>query len=112
LCRFNMRVLWMQFSNGQFFPIRFWTAPQFAGARTPSGKGYASASFLRMTRVREIVAQWIMPIRRINNAFRKVEKMRVAFGLLLRDAAKLTMTLVFACCGSICAYMVVRYNQL
>jgi hypothetical protein len=102
----------MQFSNGQFFPIQFWSAPQFAGARTLSGKGYASAFLLRMMRAREIVAQWIMPIHRIDNGFRKVEKMRVAIGLLLRETAKRTMTLVVACRGSICASIVVRYNQL
>ena len=49
-----------------------------------------------MTRAREIVAQWIMPIHRINNGFRKVEKMRVAIGLLLRETAKRKMTLVVA----------------
>ena len=102
----------MQFSNGQFFPIRFWTAPQFAGALTPSGKGYASASWLRMMRAREIVAQRITPIHRIGNGFRKVENVRGAVGLLLRETAKLTMTLVVACHGSICAPIVVRYNQL
>jgi len=107
-----MRALWSQFSNGQFFPIRFLSAPHFAEARTPSGKGYASASFLRMMRAREIVAQGITPILRIGNGFRKVENVRVAIGLLLRETAKLTMTLVVACLGSICASMVVRYNQL
>jgi len=65
-----------------------------------------------MMRVREIVAQWITPIHRIDGAFLKVEKMRVEFGLLLREAAKRTMTLVVACRGSICANIVVRYNQL
>jgi len=61
---------------------------------------------------REIVAQWMLPIHRIANGFRNLEKTRVALGLLLRETAKLTMTLVVACLGSICANMVVRYNQL
>ena len=100
LCRFDMGVLWAHFLNGQFFPIRFWSTPHFAEARTPSGKGYASAFELRMMRAREIVAQWVTPIHRIDNAFRKVEKKRVAIGLLLRDAAKLSMTPVIASRGS------------
>jgi len=65
-----------------------------------------------MTRAREIVAQWIGSIRRIDSAFRKVEKTRVAIGLLLRDTAKLATTFVVASLGSICANFVVRYNQL
>ena len=78
LRRFNMRVLWEQFSIGQFFPIRFSATPHFAGPRTPSGKGYARGCFWRMMRVREIVAQWIASIQRIDSAFRKLENTRVA----------------------------------
>ena len=103
LCRFDMGALWAQFLNGQFFPIRFWTAPQFAEARTPSGKGYARGFSWRMMRAREIVTLWITSIRRMDAAFcgtfLKVEKTRNAIGLLRRDAAKLTRTFVVASGG-------------
>jgi hypothetical protein len=112
LCRFNMGSVGQQLSNGQLFPIRFWSAPHFAEPRTPSGKGYARGYLWRMKCAREIVAQRITSIHRIDGAFRKVENTRVAVGLLLRNAANLSMTLVVASLGSICANLVVRYNQL
>jgi hypothetical protein len=112
LRRFNMRVCGEEFSNGQFFPIRFWSAPHFAEGLTPSGKGYASASKLRMRHAREIVAQWIAPIHRINNTFRKVENTNVLNGAVVAQHSKLERMSVLASRGSICANSVVKYNQL
>ncbi|HTD87085.1 MAG TPA: hypothetical protein VK850_10960 [Candidatus Binatia bacterium] len=53
----------------------------------------------RMMRVREIVTQWMMANCQIDNGFRKVEKTRVAIGLLPRTAAKLVATSVSRAVG-------------
>jgi hypothetical protein len=52
-----------------------------------------------MMRSREIVVEWVMSILRIDSHFRKVEKTRVAIGLLPRSAAKLVATSVSRAVG-------------
>src|SRR5688572_5768535 len=73
LCRFQHEGFTGALANRHSFPIRFWTSPHFAGPLTPSGKGYANASQLREMCASEKVAQWIKPIHRIINVFRKVD---------------------------------------
>lgn len=102
----------MQFSNGQFFPIRFWRTPHFAGARTPSGKGYARGFGCRMMRARKVLTQWTTSIRLIDNGFRKVEKTRIAILVAAARCSKAHDDTLVASGGPICANMVVRYNQL